>query len=474
MTAATRSRPRRSPLAAAIAVVALGWGYGPAAWTACEAADAAASPGLTPSPERGYRHLLDQAYVPAAFSEADVEALPSVWPASAREAAEAADATTRRALIFARYGLTPRPDDPRKPLQYAVDGAGRWSLNCFSCHGGQVGAEVIPGAPNAHFAFADLMDDVARVAAARKDLPTTMAVSLWRRIPLGGTHGLTNAVVFSRALGAFRDDDLRLVPPRSAPEFVHHDLDAPPWWNVSLRSRLYIDGATKKSHRALMQFLMVPSNGPDRFAAWEDDFRDVLAYLESLRPPSWPGAIDASLAARGRTAFERVCSACHGTYGERPAYPGVVVSLKDVGTDPVRLRAIPRSERERYARSWFTEGRRDDVDLDPKGYVAPPLRGIWASAPYLHNGSVPTLWHVLRPSERPRAFRRRGPSAYDVERVGLDVETRDAAPTEVLDAWERRSWHDTTQPGKSASGHTYPDALSEDERRAVLEYLKTL
>lgn len=429
---------------------------------------------FVPSAARGYRHILDTPYIPSTFEDDDVDHLYTVWPAPLRARAEAATPAARRAMTFERYGLTPRPDAPDQPLQYVVDAQGRWSLNCFSCHGGQVEHQVIPGAPNAHFAFQDLVDDIARLATERHDVPTAMATSLWRRIPLGTSHGTTNAVVFSMALGAFRDTELRLVLPKEAPKFVHHDLDAPAWWNVRKRPRLYVDGVTKKSHRPLMQFLMVPSNGPERFRAWDADFRDVLAYLESVPVPRWPGAVDAALAAEGRVAFERTCAACHGTYGATPTYPSVAVAVEDVGTDRVRHDAIPRSERERYARSWFVDGRPEDVDLDPKGYVAPPLDGVWASAPYLHNGAVPTLWHMLHPDARPAAWRRKGPAAYDRTQVGLDVEVRAAAPTDRTDAWERRAWFDTTAVGKSAAGHRYPDALTDAERRAVLEYLKTL
>ena len=58
--------------------------------------------------------------------------------------------------------------------------------------------------------------------------------------------------------------------------------------------------------------------------------------------------------------------------------------------------------------------------------------------------------------------------------VGLDVETAPAPPADLEDAWDRHAWFDTTKVGKGAAGHRFPDALSEDEKRAVLEYLKTL
>jgi hypothetical protein len=106
------------------------------------------------------------------------------------------------------------------------------------------------------------------------------------------------------------------------------------------------------------------------------------------------------------------------------------------------------------------------------GYVAPPLDGIWASAPYLHNGSVPTLWHLLRPQQRPEIWRRTA-LRLDTERMGLQVESVDSIPRR-LKAAERRWYFDTKQLGKSSSGHDFPNDLTEAERDDLLEYLKTL
>ena len=104
---------------------------------------------------------------------------------------------------------------------------------------------------------------------------------------------------------------------------------------------------------------------------------------------------------------------------------------------------------------------------------APPLDGIWATAPYLHNGSVPTLWHLLHPGERPRVWRR-SEDGYDRERVGLEVQTFERGPTEATTNHQRRQYFDTTRFGKSAAGHLFVDELDEGEKQAVLEYFKTL
>src|SRR5262245_14757353 len=462
--------PRRALAAAALVVAAS------SAALAGESASSGPPAGTPPPPsaERGYRAILEKPYVPPILTQAIFDEVWRSWPEPLRAKAETAKPEERRRMAFDRYGLTPREGDPQKPLQFVVDEKGTWTINCFACHTGQLEGKTIPGLANAHFAFQDLVDDVAKTAEITKDDAARLRLMPWRTLPLGGTHGTTNAVVFGVALGFLRDEELSLRLPQGRPKLVHHDLDAPSWWNVKKRPRFYLDGAVKKDHRTLMQFVLVPQNGPERLKAWEDDFKDILAYLESLTPPKWTRPVDAALAARGQVAFEKTCARCHGTYGATGTYPCRPVPIAEIGTDAVRHGAIPREERVRFAHSWLSGHRPEDVILDPVGYVAPPLDGVWASAPYFHNGSVPTLWHVLHPEARPAAWRVRSSTGFDAERVGLDVETAPAVPEGVEDGWERRAWFDTTKAGKSAAGHMFPNALSEEDRRAVLEYLKTL
>jgi mono/diheme cytochrome c family protein len=212
-------------------------------------------------------------------------------------------------------------------------------------------------------------------------------------VPLGTTIGTTNAVVFGMGLMSHRDRDLNLI--NAAPQaFEHHDMDAPPWWYFYKRPSMYIDGFAEKGHRGLMQFMLIPENGPEFFRDHEREFRDVFAYLSSLRPPKYSDGVDAALAEQGRGVFETHCSECHGTYGDDWSYPNRRVPLDEIGTDPVRLTALSVEGRQKYAQSWFAHAGdiAEQVTVtDPGGYVAPPLDGVWASAPYFHNGSVPTL-----------------------------------------------------------------------------------
>ena len=112
------------------------------------------------------------------------------------------------------------------------------------------------------------------------------------------------------------------------------------------------------------------------------------------------------------------------------------------------------------------------------GYQAPPLDGLWATAPYFHNGSAPTVYDVLNSKTRPKIFTRSYRTdldAYDPEKLGWKVEVLDEPPDlDKTPPIERRKVYDTTKPGRGNGGHTYGDGLSDAERRAVIEYLKTL
>jgi len=426
--------------------------------------------------ERGDRWLRTRTYLPPDFDQRVFDRLWTNWSTASRERARKASEAERRRMTFAYYGLMPDPDvdDPyaRPALGYVADGKGGWVMNCLACHAGKVAGQVIPGLPNSHIALQTLTEDV-RLTKLKMLKPLSHLDLVSLKLPLGTTHGTTNSVVFGVVLGALRDADMNVHLNRKSPVMRHHDMDAPPLWNVKLKRQLYCDGFAPKNHRVLMQFMLIPKTTPAILASWEDEFRDILAWIESLEPPPWPFRVDRSLARQGRAVFHEHCARCHGTYGADRRYPEKVVPIDEVGTDPVRLTALTRSHREWIKRGWLSRYGKDPVELDPIGYVAPPLDGIWATAPYLHNGSVPTLWHMLHPNRRPAVWRRTA-DGYDRERVGLETSNIDRIPVNVIRPADRRAYFNTRRPGKSAAGHRFPDALTEEQKRAVLEYLKTL
>lgn len=425
--------------------------------------------------DRGYRFLTSTPLIPPDFDDETFNEVWREWPEQLRKVAETASLKERRAMAFERYGLTTRPNDASgKPLQYTIGPNGGWSMNCFTCHGGTVYGDPTPGSPNNRIALQSLVEETFQAKLRLGKSPSRMDVGAMM-IPLGTTNGTTNAVVFGMGLMDARDTNLNVI--MTVPKlFTHHDMDAPPWWTFHKRPDMYIDGFAEKGHRGLMQFTLVPENGPSYYRKHEASFSDVLAYIESLRPPAYPKQIDKTLKRQGHRLFQEHCADCHGAYGNEERYPNLRIPLDDIGTDPVRLSALTVAGRKKYANSWFAHAGEDaeqSTEVDPDGYVAPPLDGIWASAPYLHNGSVPTLWHLLNPSSRPTVWRRTH-ADMDEEHVGLTVESLEKIPSDVTDRVMQRGYFDTRRFGKSNSGHDYPDVLSQPEKRAVLEYLKSL
>ncbi|MEM6778805.1 MAG: hypothetical protein AAF670_14215 [Planctomycetota bacterium] len=498
-------RPRQAQRRGCWLAFTIGLAFGTSVPTELIAIEPSRASDLAPPEEvadsirRGWDVLIRQALLPSDFDQETIDNLWGSWPNPLHLEAEAEDLPQRRLATFARYGLTPRPQhqvrvdphsgdvvstfappsslpdgDPGPPLQYVVSESGEWTMNCFACHGGSVYGTPTPGAPNNRFALQTLTDEI-RSTKFRIGKPLGRMELGSLLVPLGTTNGTTNAVVFGMGLMHYRDEQLNFVEKMPA-KFTSHDMDAPPWWHFHKRPYLYIDGFAQKGHRGLMQFTLVPENDASFYRRREDDFRDVFAFLSSLRPPSFTGEIDPGLAQRGSPLFNDHCARCHGTYGDQAAYPNQMVDIHDVGTDPVRLEALSVQGRQKYGRSWFAhagEEGEQDTRPEPIGYVAPPLDGVWASPPYFHNGSVPTLWDVLHPKERPTVWYPTT-EAMDPQKIGLTVQSVDKVPLMNPDVAVRRGHFDTRRFGKSNAGHDYPDDLTEPEKEAVLEYLKTL
>ncbi|MBI1345847.1 c-type cytochrome [bacterium] len=429
-----------------------------------------------PSAQRGLEALRTHCYLPADLDQGIIDDLWTVWPEPERSEAERiTDVEQRRQHIYSYYGLMPTP--PELPgttpiLGYTANAQGQWVMNCLTCHGGKVAGKVIPGLPNSHLALQTLTEDVRLIKLQQKK-PFSHLDLATLTVPLSMTNGTTNSVIFGVILGVFRNPDMSVDPKKKVPDLLHHDVDAPPYWNVSKKSSLYIDGFAPKTHRPLMQFMLLPSNTKKIVYGWEDDFRDIQAWIESLQPPKYPWPIDASLAEQGRMVFNDHCARCHGTYGENGRYAQQTIPWNEIQTDRLRLDALTPEHRQWMKESWMSRYGEDRVELDPQGYIAPPLDGIWATAPYFHNGSVPTLWHVMHSTERPVIWKRTE-NGYDQSRVGLEIEILDEVPEAAAHPAQRRRYFDTRQRGKSAAGHRFPDDLSPTEKQAVLEYLKSL
>ena len=266
------------------------------------------------------------------------------------------------------------------------------------------------------------------------------------------------------------------------------------------------------------------------------NLRRIEKQIAKLRSPLWPAAFPAperELVAHGADLYQRYCAACHAEIDR--AAPGRLIkarmsTLDKIQTDPL----LAENTLNRRGKSGVLQGRRryyvagavlqaeepaiymlnnlmvgvlknnplqsllakrdarrlghPDLIYPPKyvdgeiiasgeevsdhallAYKARPLNGVWSGAPYLHNGSVPNLYELLLPAEKRSKRFYLGVWEYDPIKVGYAQTARSGA-----------FLFDARLPGNSNAGHEYGAGgdglppLTEEERRALLEYLKTL
>jgi mono/diheme cytochrome c family protein len=375
-----------------------------------------------------------------------------------------------------RYGLHVAPyDNAGLPmgLRQAQSLLGKGITNdCLVCHAGSVAGQTVIGLGNASLDLQSMFEDLA-AANGMKSL-TPFAVSHVR--------GMIEAEAVVLYLMQFRDADLNLRFPQKMSFRTSLCQDIPAWWHLKKKKTMFHTGTIDtRSVRANMPFMLSPLNSGAYIKKQEPVFRDIKAFLLTLEAPKYPFAIDGDKAARGKQVFVQNCARCHGTYGPEGTYPNKVVALDQVGTDGTLVEGYPARSWEHYRKSWFNQEKGPDGKSywseGTPGYQAPPLDGIWATAPYLHNGSVPTVYHLLNSRSRPKIHTRSyrtGKEDYDPVKLGWKVTVLDRPPDPKLPAFERRKVYDTTQPGRGNGGHTFGDKLTEAERMAVIEYLKTL
>lgn len=473
---------------------------------------------------------------------------------------------------------------------------GRWTgqLNatCSICHGGQVGS-VADGAglgplygTNSQSDITVMFTDLGRIA------PQQAALSVISQNKVRGTGNITNFQLFG-TLTLFDDSAdnvlglLRYLSVQTQPSTGTED--PPVWWNVGHRPAKFFDGGqVMSSKRIELSFHFPDAVSPNNQAGRDwilEHQQDSDAWIASLKAPVWPaaklGAIDTALAEQGAILFHAKdlwgaglnnpvprpeggngsCASCHGAYSPRyvhdpafledPVMEGIaayITPIEIIGTDPRRLDGNSQLVAD-YARyNWFAYadgpyaengaplcGDWNDSALRGErklGYLAPPLYGVWATAPYFHNGAVPTVWQVLKPEDRPSIWRRLSTPAradqvgqvvmgydaslergYDATHLGwnheilscgtagtvpyLDCNPNDGGQSvqDVLGliwgngglAWnllnlpilsnaqiEDRKVYNTAMYSQSKAGHEFTAVLTDAERRALIEYLKTL
>jgi len=369
----------------------------------------------------------------------------------------------------------------------AASGVELVTANCLTCHAGHINGKLVVGLGAADGDFTsslagqaklagDLITDPTQKAEWAKWNDRVQAISPYTVTTTVGENPADNlaAVLFAHrdpATLAWSDTPLLALPPTEVVP-VH----VPAWWRMKRKNAMFYNASGRGDHaRIMMTASTLCTDTVADAQAIDAYFPDIEAYIESIQAPAYPFAIDKTLAAQGHGVFEATCARCHGTYDGAGSYPNLVFDTAYVGTDPTL--AVGSSQFATRFVDWFNTSWYGKIaQLDPQpGYIAPPLDGIWATAPYLHNGSVPTIGALLDSTKRPKYWTRTFSSTdYDETNVGWNFTAVDHGQAAESDSNVRITIYDTTLSGTSNSGHTFGDALSASDRAAVLEYLKTL
>lgn len=251
------------------------------------------------------------------------------------------------------------------------------------------------------------------------------------------------------------------------------NTDLPSIWNQAPRvgMRLHWDGNNTSVHERNISAGIGAGASPTSIDL--PRLKRIEDWLLTLPPPKWPAdwPLDHALAERGGPLYLRYCADCHGTPEEsfKGRKVGTVVPLREIRTDPERLNSYTYDFMSNQYSLGTGQAWRFHTFRKTDGYANQPLDGIWARAPYLHNGSVPTLRHLLDPAkDRPKTFYR-GNDVYDQRLVGFVWD-------QAASGGETFARFDVGRLGDSNAGHDgaeYGTDLPPADKDALVEYLKT-
>ena len=237
--------------------------------------------------------------------------------------------------------------------------------------------------------------------------------------------------------------------------------DIPPLWNMAQRKghAFHWDGLNTSLQEVFLNSAI--GNGASASSIDRESLGRMQSFVERLPAAVFPFAIDPAKASKGKIVYQQHCAECHSLGGK---FTGSAISHEKVGTDRQRLDSWSLETAQAFMALDQYEWRYRHF-RDTWGYVAPLLDGAWARAPYLHNGSVPTLRALLAsPKQRPMIFYR-GYNVYDPEDLGYQWRGQAAK--------ESGFKFDTRVPGNRNSGHLWGTEISVEKKDALIEYLKT-
>jgi mono/diheme cytochrome c family protein len=357
--------------------------------------------------------------------------------------------------------------------------------NCLQCHAQVFNNELIIGLGNTSIDFSNnkkvnakkiqhvesilktLFPNKYEAAAPFFTVTQTIAPYLYTKV-----RGVNAAGRLAYVLIAHRDPNTFQWTNRPILEIPDEVIptDTPPWWLLKKKNAMFYNGFGRGDFgRFLMASNLLTVNDTSESRQVDEHMPDLLAYIYSITPPKYTYPVNEALLLQGKVLFEKSCSKCHGSYGEKESYPNLLIPEAIIKTDSLLFKSNYSNPQfvNWFNKSWFTQGDHP-ARLEPfEGYIAPPLDGIWITAPYLHNGSVPTLESLLNSKLRPRYWSRNFENPeYDYEKIGWKFSIHNNGDGTTV--------YNTDWPGYGNYGHYFGDKLTDEERKAVIEYLKTL
>jgi hypothetical protein len=288
-------------------------------------------------------------------------------------------------------------------------------------------------------------------------------------------------------------------------------------WEQATRNVAQVDGSVKSPFFRNIAASLAVAGDPKMVNVSNADI--TAQFISKLPAPLYPFAIDAAAASRGKQLFAANCAACHRAFNDTVYTPDLI------GTDPNRARVLNADGLALFLRHFVdavpvtyeatdASGRKykprdmapadilyDRSKPENQGYVTNALEGLWARAPYLHNGAVPTIYHLLVPASRPLTFVR-GAISYDQAKIGYDWDIarldafRAAFPTAAPfdTSWDgasrlghdtnltidqtghiiHKGWDGAAQPGEIHVRLDWSGSENQAELAALMAYLKTL
>ncbi len=456
---------------------------------------------------------------------------------------------------------------------------GKVGVTCNICHGGAVGTAADGEGLGPMYGTNSISDITVMFTDLGRIAPQQSLLAVISQNKVRGTGNITNFQLFG-TLTLFD----ALIPYLTVQTQPSTGTEDPPvWWNVGSRPMKFFDaGMPTDAKRIELSFHFPNVASPNNVEGkqWiKDHMQDGDSWMMSMRSPRWPepklGKINIAMAEQGAILFHSKdlwaaklnnpvrrpeggngsCASCHGAYSPRfvhdsaflatPLLEGIaayVTPIDIIGTDTRRLDGHSQVVSNYARQNWFayndgpkndagvpTCGSQNDVAVRGDrelGYLAPPLHGVWATAPYFHNGAVPSVWEVLKPADRKPIWRRLSRPAIENGIAGFDysletgynavdmgwnyealpcgtgslpfIDCNPSGGSSVQDllglvwangglAWnllnlpiltngqiEDRKIYNSNYYSQDNGGHEFTSVLTDQERSAIIEYLKTL